>query len=54
MVGSQDILTPPWSARELAEAIPGATLQIIEGGAHGFCWEIPDRANKAVLEFLRQ
>ena len=54
MVGSQDILTPPWSARELAEAIPGAQLQIIEGGAHGFCWEIPEKANKAVLEFLRQ
>lgn len=53
LVGDQDILTPPWGARELAGAIPGAKLQILEGGAHGFFWEIPEKTNRAVLEFLK-
>lgn len=52
LVGDQDILTPPWSARELASTIPGAALKIIEGGGHGFSFEIPDEFNRAVLEFL--
>ena len=53
LVGDQDILTPPWGARELAEAIPGAKLEILEGGAHGFFWEIPEKTNRAVLGFLK-
>jgi len=54
LVGDQDILTPPWAARELAEAIPGAKLQILEGGAHGFFWEIPEKTNRAIIEFLKK
>ena len=54
LAGDQDILTPPWAARELAAAIPGAKLQILEGGAHGFFWEIPEKTNQAVIEFLRK
>jgi len=54
LAGDQDILTPPWAARELAGAIPGAKLQILEGGAHGFFWEIPEKTNQAVIEFLRK
>jgi pimeloyl-ACP methyl ester carboxylesterase len=54
LVGDQDILTPPWGALELAEAIPEAELQILEGGAHGFFWEIPEKTNRAVLEFLEE
>jgi 3-oxoadipate enol-lactonase len=53
LAGDQDILTPPWAARELAEAIPGAKLQILEGGGHGFFWEIPEKANQAIIEFLK-
>lgn len=52
LVGNQDILTPPWASRELAAAIPGAKLQILEGGAHGFFLEIPDKVNQAVIDFL--
>ena len=52
LVGDQDILTPPWASRKLAAAIPGAKLQVIEGGAHGFFLEIPESVNKAVLDFL--
>jgi len=53
LVGDQDILTPPWFARELAAAIPGAKLQILEGGGHGFFWEIPEKVNEAVITFLK-
>ena len=53
MVGDQDILAPPWLARELVAAIPGAKLQILEGGGHGFFLEIPDKVNQAIIEFLK-
>ena len=52
LVGDQDILTPPWASRELAAAIPGAKLQILEGGGHGFFLEIPEKVNQAVIDFL--
>jgi len=52
IVGDQDLLTPSWAAREVAEAIPGAQLQVLEGGGHGLFWEIPDRFNQAVIDFL--
>lgn len=54
LVGEQDIITPPWMSRELAEAIPGAVLQVLEGkgSAHAFMWEMRDAFNGAVLDFL--
>ena len=52
LVGDQDILTPPWQARQVAEAIPGAKLQVLKGGGHWFFWEIPEAFNQAVIEFL--
>ncbi len=54
LVGDQDILTPPWAARKLADAIPGAKLQILEGGGHGFFWEIPEKTNRAIIDFLKK
>jgi pimeloyl-ACP methyl ester carboxylesterase len=53
LAGDQDILTPPWVARELADAIPGARLQIVANGGHGLLFEIPERFNRAVLDFLQ-
>jgi pimeloyl-ACP methyl ester carboxylesterase len=52
VVGDQDILTPPWVARELAAAIPGAQLRVLEHGGHGFMWEIPQQVNECITEFL--
>jgi 3-oxoadipate enol-lactonase len=54
LVGEQDIITPPWMGRELAEAIPGAVLQVLEGkgSAHAFMWEMSEAFNGAVLDFL--
>ena len=31
VVGEQDLLTPPWIVREVADAIPGARFEIIRG-----------------------
>ena len=54
LVGDQDMLMPVWGNREIAEAISGARFQILEGGGHGFIWEIADKVNRAIVDFLRQ
>jgi pimeloyl-ACP methyl ester carboxylesterase len=54
IVGEQDLLTPPWIAREVAEAIPGAKLEIIagDGASHVLPLERPDEFNRLVTRFL--
>ena len=52
--GKEDIMLPVRHSEELAALIPGASLVVLEGGAHGFSIEIADRFNRAVLEFLGQ
>ena len=52
LTGDWDIITPVWVGKELAEAISGAEFKILEGGGHGCLWEIADKVNRAVLEFL--
>lgn len=52
MVGSEDILTPPYYSREMAERIPGARLQLLESGGHGAPIEYPQQVNEALLAFL--
>ncbi|MGH2774904.1 MAG: alpha/beta fold hydrolase [Actinomycetota bacterium] len=54
VVGEQDLLTPPWVAREVASAIPGAHLEVIkgDGSSHVVPLERPDDYNKLVTDFL--
>ena len=47
-----DHLTPAYYSEELAEAIPGAELVILERGAHACTITVPDEFNAPVLEFL--
>ncbi len=49
--GRQDILIPPENASVLAEAIPGATLRIFEGSAHGLAEDM-EKAIGAITAFL--
>jgi pimeloyl-ACP methyl ester carboxylesterase len=42
------------STHQLAERIPGATFQVIPGGAHAYLWQKAADANAAVLAFLQQ
>ena len=54
VVGEQDLLTPPWIAREVADAIPGARLEVIrgDGASHVVPLERPDEFNSLVTTFL--
>jgi pimeloyl-ACP methyl ester carboxylesterase len=59
MVGSEDVLTPldagpdGFGARQVAAAIPNATLKIFDGSGHGHYIEQVDESNEAILEFLQ-
>ncbi len=54
VVGEQDLLTPPWIAREVADAIPGARFEVIAGAgsSHVVPIERPDDFNRLVADFL--
>src|SRR5262245_7727699 len=51
-VGSQDLITPPILAEELAAGIPGARLRHLPAAGHGAVWEAPDAFNQLCLDFL--
>ena len=52
--GEQDRLAPPWIARELADAIPGAKFHLVEGNgaSHALILERPDDFNQIAMNFL--
>lgn len=54
LVGEQDLLTPPWVAGEVADAIPGARFETIlgAGSSHVVPLERPEDFNRLVLDFL--
>lgn len=52
LVGEQDTLTPPAEAEKLAQAIPGARLEIIAGAGHLSNLEQPARFTHLVEDFL--
>lgn len=52
VVGAQDRLTPPETARDMAARIPGARLTIIPEAGHLSNLEQPRLFNEAVLQFL--
>jgi 3-oxoadipate enol-lactonase len=52
IAGGEDIFTPPRFSREIAAAIPEATLTILPEVGHGMFWETPDQFNAALLAFL--
>lgn len=50
--GREDMLTPLQRSREIAEAIPGGTLEIIEQAGHLVTLERPDVVNRILLRWL--
>ena len=52
LTGSGDVLISPENTAILAERIPNARCQVIEGGGHQFLVEQADAFNTAVLDFL--
>jgi 3-oxoadipate enol-lactonase len=56
IVGEQDLLTPPWVAREVVGGIPGARYELLtgEGSSHVLPLERPDDFNQLVMNFLTE
>lgn len=52
VVGSEDRIAPPRIARAMADAIPGATLHVIEGAGHVSNVEAADAFDRALARFL--
>jgi len=48
-----DITTPRYLSQELAKAIPGAALVLLDRGGHFVTITEPARYNEVVLDFLR-
>ncbi len=49
---ADDLMTPPYLGREVAEAIPGARYEEIEGCGHFGYLERPAEVNKQLLMFF--
>lgn len=52
LAGSEDPVVGPSASRELAEGIPGADLEILEGLAHGFPEQAAARTYRAVADLM--
>ena len=52
VTGTADNVVDPRNADVLAERIPGARLERLEGLGHLFCWEPPEPFVRIVTEFL--
>jgi 3-oxoadipate enol-lactonase len=53
LVGEDDVITPPTVAKSLAEAIPGARLEVIAKAGHMAPYENPSVANTVIFRFLK-
>jgi 3-oxoadipate enol-lactonase len=52
IVGDADAITPPEGAKKMADAISGATLEVIRGAGHMAPMEQPEQVNRAIERFL--
>ena len=50
--GTEDNVVDPRNAEVLAERIPGARVELLEGTGHLFFWEQPGEVVRIVREFL--
>lgn len=50
--GEQDQLTPPERSREIAAAIPGAQLQLLNECGHMLTWEQPQAVTTLLVDWL--
>jgi pimeloyl-ACP methyl ester carboxylesterase len=56
IVGEQDLLTPPWQAKAVAGAIPGARFELLTGpgSRHGVHIERPEDVARLATGFLAE
>lgn len=51
--GTADLLTPPAESRRIAAEIPGARLEMIDGGGHMLMLERADELHRLIVDFTR-
>jgi pimeloyl-ACP methyl ester carboxylesterase len=54
LAGSADMIAPPSMGRLVADRIPGAVFEVMDGEAHQPFQEVPDRFNRRVEAFWRE
>lgn len=54
VAGERDTFTPPFLAREMARAIPGAELLVVPSGSHVAPIEQPTVVNTKVVQFVQE
>ena len=54
IAGSEDLLVPRAEGEQVARAIPGARLEVLEGAGHAVTIERAERVNELVSELARQ
>jgi len=52
IASDNDYITPSYYAKTLVESIPGAKLEIMQGGGHSISKTRADAFNRLVLSFL--
>ncbi|HVJ98395.1 MAG TPA: alpha/beta fold hydrolase [Acidimicrobiia bacterium] len=52
--GTNDILTPPFEARRIANLIPGARLELMRGGGHMLMLEQREELDNLIADFARE
>jgi 3-oxoadipate enol-lactonase len=52
VAGREDATFPLPEVQRMAEMIPGAELQILDGAAHLVALEVPDAVNKLAQDFI--
>lgn len=52
IVGSADVITPVHVVEATAKCIPNSKLEVVDGAGHSVYYEMPDRFNDLILDFL--
>ena len=52
--GTNDVLTPPFEAKQMANLIPGARLELMPGGGHMLMLERTEELDRLIVDFARQ
>lgn len=52
VAGAKDVMTPPRLAEEMADAVPGARLEVVPEGSHTLPIDDPDLVDRLVEEFV--
>lgn len=54
LTGERDPYCPPRASEMIATAIPGAELMVIPDAGHCMHWELPEKTNELILQFIER